>query len=272
MMVSVIIPMYNSEKTIVNALNSVKVQTLNIKEFEIIVINDGSTDSSQSLVEEYIEKNPEMNFQLLNQVNKGVSSARNLGLKIAKGEYIALLDADDEWLPEKTERQLKYFETESLNIDLLATKGNDKEILYPYRVGRNNLAEITFRKLLIRNEMLAPTVMFRRKILKNTGFFDDDQKHAEDVNYWMRTSLNNKMYILNESLVFVGGGKRTFGVSGLSADLAAMERGFIKNLKEMYMLKNINSFQYILLRLFYKAKYLFLLCRQFYYNLKTKKS
>jgi len=271
-MVSVIIPMYNSEKTIISALNSVKVQTFGVKEFEIIVINDGSTDRSQSLVEEYISENPEMNLQLLNQVNKGVSSARNSGLKIAKGEYIALLDADDEWIAEKTEKQIRYFENKSLNIDLLATKGNDKEILYPYKVGRNNLAEITFRKLLIRNEILAPTVMFKRKVFENTGFFDDNQKHAEDVNYWMRTSLNNKMYILNESLVFVGGGKRTFGVSGLSANLSAMEKGFIKNLKEMYKRKNINSIQYILLRFFYKTKYLFLLCRQFYYNLNTKEN
>ncbi len=272
MIVSAVIPMYNSEKTIINALNSVKVQTLAMGEFEIIVINDGSTDNSQRLVEDYIEKNPEMNFQLFNQENKGVSSARNVGLKIAKGEYIALLDADDEWLPEKTERQLKYFENKSLNIDFLATKGNDKEILFPYTVDHNNLAEVTFRKLLIRTEILAPTVVFRRKVLENTGFFDDHQKYAEDVNYWMRASLNNKMYILNESLVFVGGGKRTFGVSGLSANLAAMEKGFIKNLKEMYMLKNINSVQYILLRFFYKAKYLLLLCRQFGYNLNAKKN
>jgi glycosyltransferase involved in cell wall biosynthesis len=271
-MISAIIPMYNSEKTIINALNSVKVQTLGVGEFEIIVINDGSTDKSQSLVEDYIKKNPEMNFQLLNQENKGVSNARNSGLKIAKGEYIALLDADDEWLSEKTEKQLRYFENKNLNIDFLATKGNDKEILYPYKIGRNNLGEITFRKLLIRNEILAPTVMFKRKVFENTGFFDENQKHAEDVNYWMRVSLNNKMYILNESLVFVGGGKRTFGVSGLSANLSAMEKGFKKNLKEMYMLKNINSVQYLLLRLFYKAKYLLLLCRQFYYNLNTKKS
>lgn len=270
MMVSTIIPMYNSEKTILNALNSVKAQTLSIKEFEIIVINDGSTDNSQSIVEEYIEKNPEMNFHLLNQVNKGVSGARNLGLKIAKGDFIALLDADDEWMPRKTEQQLRYFEDKDLNIDFLATKGNDKKILYPYKIGKNNLAEITFRKLLLRNEILAPTVMFRRKVLQNTGFFDDNQRHAEDVNYWMRASLKNKMYILNESLVYVGRGKRTFGVSGLSADLSAMEKGFIKNLKEMYWLKNINSVQYLLLRIFYKAKYLFLLCRQFYYNFNVK--
>jgi len=271
-MVSVIIPMYNSEKTIINALNSIKVQTLNIKEFEIIVINDGSTDNSQRLLEEYIEKNPEMNIHFLSQINKGVSSARNSGLKIAKGDYIALLDADDEWMPEKTEKQLGYFENESLNIDFLATKGNDKKILYPYRIEKNNLAEVTFKKLLIRTEILAPTVMFKRKVFENTGFFDNNQKYAEDVNYWMRASLNNKMYILNESLVFVGGGKRTFGVSGLSANLSAMEKGFIKNLKEMYMLKNINFMQYLLLRFFYKAKYLFLLCRQFYYNLNIKKS
>ncbi len=76
------------------------------------------------------------------------------------------------------------------------------------------------------------------------------------------------MYILNESLLIAGGGKRTFGVSGLSADLSAMEKGFQRNLKEMYALKNINFIQYLLLKAFYKTKYLLLLTRTYYYNLK----
>ena len=270
-MISVIIPMYNAEQSIVMALDSVKNQTFPQEKFEIIIVNDGSTDKSAEIVENYIKENPQMNIILLNQNNGGVSKGRNTGLKISKGDYIALLDADDEWLLNKTERQISYFENNGLKIDFLATTRNNSKILFPYNI-RNGLAEITFRKLLIRNEAQPSTVMFRKKVLKNTGYFDDNQRYAEDVNYWMKVSLKNKMYILDESLVIVGKGKRTFGVSGLSANLPEMAKGFKKNLKEMYILREISFLQYASFRLFYKAKYLFLLFRTFYYNLNRRKN
>lgn len=261
--------MYNAEKTVVNALDSVKIQTYDLEEFDVIVINDGSTDQSKVLVESYIKANPEMNIKLINQINGGVSKARNTGLKIAKGEYIALLDADDEWLPNKIETQMSYFKNRSMDIDFLATARNNNKILYPYK-SNNNLAKITFNRLLIRNEAQPSTVIFKSKIIENTGYFDDNQRYAEDVNYWMKVSLKNKMYILDQSLVIVGKGERSFGVSGLSANLSEMRKGFSKNLYEMYKIKKISFIQYLGLRLFYRAKYLLLLGRQFYYNSNTK--
>lgn len=262
--------MYNAEETIIKALDSVKFQSYDLREFEVIIINDGSTDSSQTIVENYMTENPVMNIKLIHQINGGVSSARNAGLKISKGDYIALLDADDEWLPEKIEIQMSYFENSSMDIDFLATARNNNKILYPYE-SKNKLAEITFNKLLIRNEAQPSTVLFKREILKNTGYFDDNQKYAEDVNYWMKVSLKNKMYILDQSLVIAGEGKISFGTSGLSANLSEMRKGFRKNLQEMYRLGRISFFQYISFRLFYKAKYLLLLGRQFYNSSKTKK-
>lgn len=267
-MISVIIPMYNAEKTVINALNSIKAQVaVEIKDFEIIVINDGSTDHSRLLVENYILENPEMKIQLLNQKNGGVSKARNAGLRIAQGDYIALLDADDEWAPEKTRHQINYLENKEINIDFLAAARNNNRILFPYQV-KNHLAEITFGKLLIRNEAQPSTVIFKKKVIENTGYFDENQRYAEDVNYWMKISLLNTMYILDESLAIVGGGKRSFGVSGLSANLSEMNKGFEKNLKEMYSLGRLTFLQYGLLKLFYKMKYVILICRTFYYNLK----
>ena len=96
--------MYNAENVICNALDSVKNQTFPLEKFEIIVVNDGSTDNSFEVVKSYIEKNPDLNIQLINQKNGGVSKARNAALKLAKGDYIALLDSDDEWLPTKIGR------------------------------------------------------------------------------------------------------------------------------------------------------------------------
>lgn len=267
-MISVIIPMFNAEKTIIRTLDSVRNQDYDLNQFEVIVINDGSTDNSKMLVEKYIKENPSLDIKLLESVNGGVSKARNLGLKIAKGEFIALLDADDEWLSGKTKKQLNYLNNKDLQIDFIATRRNNNKILLPYRV-ENNLAEITFKKLLIRNEAQPSTVIFKRKILENTGYFNENHRYAEDLNYWMKIAKsNNKMYILDESLMIADGGKKTFGVAGLSANLFAMQDGFQKNLKEMYLLKYINFTHYVFLSVFYKAKYLLLLGRTYYYNLR----
>lgn len=259
-MISVIIPLYNAENSIEKALQSIKNQTWT-GDFEILVINDGSTDKSKKVVETYIQKNSELKIQLINQENGGVSKARNTGLELAKGEYIALLDSDDEWYPQKTERQMIFLESSTEEIDFLGCRRKNHEILYPYKIEHNNLALISFRELMFRNETQPSTVIFKSKVLKNSGLFDAKQRYAEDLNYWLKISEHNKMYILNEELVLTGAGKRTFGVSGLSANLGAMEKGFQKNLKEMYRLNRIGITQYIGYFIFYKVKYIFRVSR-----------
>lgn len=259
-MVSIIIPMYNAEKTILKSLNSVKEQTY-AGEMEIIIINDGSTDSSLQLVENYITENPSLNITLISQKNKGVSNARNTGLKLAKGEYIALLDADDEWFLNKIDRQLEYLKYDW--IDLIASESNYNKMKFPYIPNSVGLAEVTLQKLLIRNEILVPSVVFKRKIIEKGLFFDDKQRYAEDVNYWMRISLHFKLFILSETLIIYGNGKRTFGVSGLSANLSEMAKGFQKNLKDLYRLKVLSLPQLVIYSLFYRIKYFVLLLRTF---------
>ena len=103
--VSVIIPAYNVEKYIRNAIDSVLGQTY--KDIEIIVVDDGSTDGTKKSLEPYIKDNK---IIYLYQNNRGLSGARNSGIKTAKGEYIALLDADDLFYPSKIEKQLIYME------------------------------------------------------------------------------------------------------------------------------------------------------------------
>lgn len=262
--------MYNAELVIINALDSVKNQTFPTERFEIIIVNDGSSDRSREVVENYIQENLHLNIQLINQENGGVSKARNTGLKLAKGHYIALLDADDEWYPTKIERQMSFLESKKFEIDFLGCRRKKHEILYPYKVGENNLANISFRNLMFRNETQPSTVIFKRKVLDNSGYFDDNQRYAEDLNYWLKVSEHNKMFILNEELVLVGAGKRTFGVSGLSANLEEMEKGFQKNLKEMFSLRRINFTEYVLYFVFYKFKYIFRIYRNQYLKLLGK--
>ncbi len=92
-MISVIIPCFNAAETIICALDSLKKQTY--KDFEVIIVNDGSSDCSEIVITEYINANPELAIRYYCQANQGVSSARNKGMLESKGEYIAFLDADD---------------------------------------------------------------------------------------------------------------------------------------------------------------------------------
>lgn len=113
MKVSIIIPVYNVEKYLEKCLDSAVSQTL--KDIEIICINDGSTDSSQEILNNY--KKNYNNIKVINQENKGISSARNLGLNIAKGEYIYFLDSDD-YINVKT-MEICYKELKKNNLDII---------------------------------------------------------------------------------------------------------------------------------------------------------
>ncbi|WP_052252163.1 glycosyltransferase family 2 protein [Kaistella solincola] len=263
-MISVIIPLYNAENSIEKTLDSIKNQTWK-GEFEIFVVNDGSTDASAAVVENYMKQSP-LKITLLNQENLGVSVARNVAMQLATGEYIALLDADDEWLPEKTERQMDVLEDRNLDVDFLGCLRKNQKILWPFWVGENNLAKVTFRKLMLRNEVQPSTVIFKKEILKKTGFFGKNFRFAEDLNFWLKISLHCKMYILNEELILAGDGKRSFGVSGLSANLLEMEKGFQRNLKELLSLKKIGFAEYVAYFIFYKMKFLVRIARNFYFN------
>lgn len=256
--------MFNAEASIVQTLSSVRNQTYE-GPFEVFVINDGSADTSLALVDNYRQKFPEMDIRVINQKNSGVSTARNKGLELAKGEYIALLDADDEWLENKTTRQLAIMDRNT-EIDLLGTLRNANPILLPYRLNEQNLAEVTLKKLLIRNELQPSTVIFKRKVLENTGYFNAEQSHAEDVDYWMRATLQNNLYVLGEDLLIAGGGKRSFGFSGLSSNLKAMRNGYLNNIKRLHNANRIGLGAIFFYTLLYHFKYLVLLIRNTYYK------
>lgn len=197
-----------------------------------------------------------MPIQLINQENGGVSKARNTGLKIAKGDYIALLDSDDEWLPEKTDRQMKYLQNPDFGVDFITSLWNDEKVSFPYAIGGNGLVAINLNKLLFKVTGQTSTAIFKKKILGNTGFFDERQRYSEDANFWMRISENNSMFLLPEKLVIAGNGKKSFGFSGLSANLKEMEKGIQKNISEMYQNKRINLLGYIFYFVFSKLKYI----------------
>lgn len=248
LLISVIIPMYNSAGTIIRALESVRNQTFRCS-YEVLIINDGSKDDSKKYVEDYIFNNNLKNFILINQDNSGVSKTRNRGLISAKGKYIAFLDADDYWVKNKIEKQVLFLEK---GFDFVCGLRNNEKISFPYKL-ENEYAVISLNKLLIKVVGQTSTAIFNRKVIENSGVFDEDQRYSEDANLWMKISKSNKMIILNEVLVRTD---NDYGNTGLSSNLVEMENGVKKNIKEMYELNRINFVQYLFFIFFSYIKYL----------------
>ena len=253
MIISVVIPMYNAEETIIETLNSVKTQ--NVLPFEIIVINDGSTDDSNNIVSDYISKNSLLNITLINKINGGVSTARNAGIKAARGNWIALLDSDDKWFPNKLERQIEVLQ-QNPQIDFLGASRNGEYFGNILWKKINVLTKISYKMLLVKFVFIVPTIIFKKSITETVGFFDENQRYAEEGIYFIRIAKKFNCYLLNESLAFTGGGKNHFGDSGLSGNLKEMEKGELKNLKDLLGDKSINYLQYLGLVIFSILKYI----------------
>lgn len=250
MKVSVVIPAYNAEKTIERAINSVISQTKKV--LEIIVINDGSTDRTANLVIELAQEYPYI--KLINKANGGVSTARNLGIKESTGEWVAFLDSDDYWNANKIEKQLDALKSNP-HIELLGTARNNEKFTNFLFKKIEYITPISSRLLLYKNFFSTPTVVIKKSIVENVGYFDENQKFAEEGDYWIRICNKHQCYLLNESLVTTDE-KPYFGHSGLSGNIKEMEKGELKNLKMAYKIKVVNFFEYNFLRMYSILKYI----------------
>lgn len=243
-LVSCIVPMYNSSRTILRALESIKNQNFSGK-LQIIVVDDGSTDNSISIVEDYIIINDDLWIDLIKKENGGVSTARNEGMKSAKGVYIAFLDSDDFWMPGKLQLQ---YDTISSNdhIDLLGCSA-DGNVLNRYlgvEVGRIIL--LSPFKYIIKTLLITSTVFFKKSIYDSIGGFDINMKYSEDMNYWLRIMKHFNCYFLNESLVIMEHDDNMKHAGGLSNKLWEMQKGELYNIKSVYKMGLLNNLQYII--------------------------
>ena len=198
-MISVIIPTYNSGAFISEAIHSVLCQTCT--DYEIIVIDDGSTDNTREIIE---KKFPQVRYFYIS--NQGASKARNYGIQRARGEYIAFLDADDLWLQEKLEKQLKVFNADhELMMVFTEHRAFDAN---GFRKAMFSKKERLMKGDVVKNIFLysyvaLPTVMVRRKVFKEIGCFEENLQVAEDDNLWMRIALKFRIHLLDEVLVHV---------------------------------------------------------------------
>lgn len=251
--VSIIIPTYNRENSILKALNSALAQTY--QNYEVIIVDDGSTDSTKELIYDYLSKNPNDKVHYIYKENERLPSiSRNHGSFQAKGKYLAFLDSDDLWHPQKLELQMKVFKENSKTI-LCYTQGasqlNGEEILasgwFPKKSGS------VFLPLCLRNFIITSSVVIKSNVFKELNGFPTSEKFiiGEDLDLWLRASKRGHCHFLNSNLVFY-----TINDQNISGDVL---RRF-KCLKEVLQ-KNLEHFHYS--RITKSIVYLFLEFRKF---------
>lgn len=200
--VSTVIPAFNARPFIARALDSVFAQRL--PSSEIIVVDDGSTDGTREFVATYKDRGVRL---ICHEKRGGAAAARNTGIAAARGEYVAFLDADDEWLPGKLERQLAVVSANpnmtfiSCRANLIDEDGIDSGDIY--RGALPAQGPEAWRTLLAYPCVATPTVLVRRQALTMVGSFNKWLPVAEDQDMWIRLSLLGEVGHIPETLVRV---------------------------------------------------------------------
>ena len=198
--IATIIPTFNRKHTLQRAIDSVYDQKYISN--EIIIVDDGSTDGTDEWIK---KKYPQIIF--LSQSNSGVSSARNLGIKAARSEWIALLDSDDEWLPEKLQKQVKSIES---NPEYLCCHTNEIWIRNGVQVNQmkkhQKYGGNIFFKSLDMCRISPSSILFHKSILDQTGYFDESFTICEDYDLWLRISAKYPILYLDTPLIKKYGG------------------------------------------------------------------
>ncbi|MBO8173074.1 MAG: glycosyltransferase [Bacillaceae bacterium] len=198
--VSVIIPTYNRARFIEDAIQSVLNQTY--KDYEIIVVDDGSTDDTKDRVIKFGDK-----VRYIYQENQGPSAARNTGIRYARGEYIAFLDSDDRFLPDKLRKQMKYIRRHPTcrflyswfyKIKLKKHRTVKKLIKSKKCKDREQLRySLLTRQFTIRTS----TVLVKKSCFKKVGMFNEDYLYSQDWDMWLRLASRYSAHCLKEPLV-----------------------------------------------------------------------
>ncbi len=184
---SITIPLFNGAKFIANTLDSVLAQTY--KDYEVILVNDGSPDNIGEVVREYMGAHPETRFIYVEQENRGLGGARNTAIKHASGDIIAILDQDDIWYPEKLER-VAYIYRQSPEVDVVChgqIVRRDGKVVRIFDPGPDN--NIHRRLLFVDNMLSTSATTFRKAIIDEIGGFSEDRENfhfAEDYDLWLR--------------------------------------------------------------------------------------
>ncbi len=198
-MVSVIITCYNYGKYLAGCLESVLCQTY--RDFEIVIVNDGSTDNTDKVMQKYL---PEPKIRYIKQKNSGQANAKNTGIRNAKGDFLAFLDADDLWDSTKLEKQIPYFADPSVGVVYSVAGYIDEDghsqnfTLGKYLAPRSG--NVT-SYLYFDNFVPFSSAMVRKECLEKFGSFDESIKMGIDWDLWLRLSVRYKFAYVDEALL-----------------------------------------------------------------------
>lgn len=223
MKISVVIPTYNRIALVERAIDSVLRQS--IKPFDIIVVDDGSDDGTSEMIQKKYRS-----INLVQQQNSGVSAARNNGIKHAKGDWIALLDSDDEWTEKKLENQVNRL---IKNPDYHFCHTNEIWIRNGVRVNQKKRHQkyggYIFDKCLDICRISPSSTLFKKNILEHVGWFDTQLPVCEDYDLWLRITADYKILFVDEPLIIKYGGH----TDQLSQSVEGIELFRIKSLENL---------------------------------------
>lgn len=189
--ISIITVTHNREAFIREAIDSILAQTF--KDWELLVIDDASTDNTENIVNEYILKDPRIKY-FKNEKNLGIARTRNKGLELALGEYIAPLDSDDKWLDNsKLQKQVEFLDINQdyallgggiIHID--ANSNNTKKVLFP-------VYDSVIRNIILQfNPFVQSTLLFRKKVALDLGGYSTSYMICDDYDLWLKIGLKYK--------------------------------------------------------------------------------
>ena len=199
-LISVIIPTFNRSAMVKEAVESVLAQ--DYYGFEIILIDDGSTDDTLEVLDIY-----KKDIRLLTQPNRGVSAARNAGAACSNGDFLAFLDSDDIWLPEKLSEQVKFFNS---NKDALICQTQEQWIRNGIRVNpkyrHTKLSGMIFKPSVSMCLVSPSAVMLKKSLFESMGGFDESLPACEDYDLWLRIGCTHPVFLINRELIIKRGG------------------------------------------------------------------
>ena len=213
--ISVVIPAFNCARYLPAAIESVLAQTY--EDREILVVDDGSTDDTPVVIKPYLDR-----IQYIRQSNRGLPGARNTGIRNARGEYIALLDADDFWLPQKLSLQMPLFDDPMVGIVYsdFAVRYSDGRYLPSYLADRPLASEGFILESYLQSRYLFPsTMVLRRAAMEGCGLFDEEMLAAEDIELFARICLRWKVALVNQTLMV-----RAEGTHNITANAENLSR------------------------------------------------
>jgi glycosyltransferase involved in cell wall biosynthesis len=219
---SIIMPAFNSSKYLATTIESVLAQTFN--EFELLIIDDGSTDNTAEIASHYCKL--DTRIKLFSQKNQGVSNARNKGIQIAKGEYIAFIDSDDQWLPNKLAMHMQHFnECPNLGISFGRIEFMSFDGQPTGKFSNSRLFQLTPKHLYYENLIVTPSnAIIRRAVIDSVGSFDSNLSGTEDAELFLRVAYKGwKVEGIDQVLV-----RYRTNQTGVSSNLYRMEEDWKK--------------------------------------------